>query len=65
MLGENIPEFNIGFIANVTKEDNLKRFADMMKLLNYSLVPTLSYILITVTLLVHYILLVGRRDSLA
>lgn len=30
MLGENIPEFNIGFIANVTKEGNLKTFADFL-----------------------------------
>jgi len=30
MLGDNIPEFNIGYITNVTKENNLKSFADMM-----------------------------------
>lgn len=30
MLGDNIPEFNVGYITNVSKEDNLKAMADMM-----------------------------------
>jgi hypothetical protein len=62
MLGENIPEFNIGYITNVTKEGNLKTFADMMNYHSANFVAIFTaanFLLIFVCLFVSHFLVQG------